>query len=55
MNFVLTIDKQSLALKLEAILALFGKSRTMEFAEGKWTHLGGMKPEALQSDSSEDR
>jgi hypothetical protein len=37
MNFVLTIDKQSLVLRLEAILALFGKSRTMEFAEGKWT------------------
>jgi hypothetical protein len=37
MNFVLTIDKQPLVLKLEAILALFGKSRTMEFAEGKWT------------------
>jgi hypothetical protein len=37
MNFVLTIDKQPLVLKLEAILALFGKPRTMEFAEGKWT------------------
>jgi hypothetical protein len=37
MNFVLTIDNQPLVLKLEAILALFGKSRTMEFAEGKWT------------------
>jgi len=36
-NFVLTIDKQSLVLPLSAILALFGKSRTMEFAEGKWT------------------
>jgi hypothetical protein len=37
MNFTLTIDKQPLTLKLEAILALFGKDRTMEFAEGKWT------------------
>jgi hypothetical protein len=37
MNFVLTIDNQPLVLKLEAILALFGKARTMEFAEGKWT------------------
>ncbi len=37
MNFVLTIDNQPLVLKLEAILALFGKVRTMEFAEGKWT------------------
>jgi hypothetical protein len=37
MNFVLTIDNQPLVLKLEAILALFGKSRTMEFAEGRWT------------------
>jgi hypothetical protein len=37
MNFVLTIDNQPLVLKLEAILALFGKSRTMEFAEGKWS------------------
>jgi hypothetical protein len=37
MNFKLTIDKQPLVLQLEAILALFGKSRTMEFAEGKWT------------------
>jgi hypothetical protein len=36
-TFVLTIDKQRLTLKLEAILALFGKARTMEFAEGKWT------------------
>jgi hypothetical protein len=35
--FVLTIDNQPLVLKLEAILALFGKARTMEFAEGKWT------------------
>jgi len=37
MNFVLTIDSQALVLKLEAILALFGKSRTLEFAEGKWS------------------
>ena len=37
MNFVLTIDNQPLLLKLEAILALFGKARTMEFAEGKWS------------------
>jgi|SRR5665213_176570 len=37
MNFVLTIDNQPLVLKLEAILALFGKSRTLEFAEGKWS------------------
>lgn len=37
MNFKLTIDKQPLILKLEAILALFGNARTMEFAEGKWT------------------
>ena len=37
MNFVLTIDNQPLVLKLEAILALFGKARTMDFAEGKWT------------------
>jgi hypothetical protein len=37
MNFVLTIDSQPLVLKLEAILALFGNPRTMEFAEGKWT------------------
>lgn len=37
MNFTLTIDKQPLTLKLEEILALFGKNRTMEFAEGKWT------------------
>jgi hypothetical protein len=37
MNFLLTIDNQPLVLKLEAILALFGKSRTMEFAEGKWS------------------
>ncbi|MFH1345797.1 MAG: hypothetical protein ABIL01_31995 [Pseudomonadota bacterium] len=37
MNFKLTIDNQTLILKLEAILALFGKSRTTEFAEGKWT------------------
>ena len=37
MNFVLTIDNQPLVLKLEAILALFGKARTMEFAEGKWS------------------
>lgn len=36
-NFVLTIDKQPLVLQLDAILSLFGKSRTMEFAEGKWT------------------
>jgi hypothetical protein len=36
-NFIRTIDKQPLTLKLEAILALFGKARTMEFAEGKWT------------------
>jgi hypothetical protein len=36
-NFVLTIDKQPLVLPLTAILALFGKARTMEFAEGKWT------------------
>ena len=36
-NFVLTIDKQPLVLPLPAILSLFGKSRTMEFAEGKWT------------------
>jgi hypothetical protein len=35
MNFVLTIDRQPLVLKLEAILALFGKSRTMEFAEAR--------------------
>jgi hypothetical protein len=37
MNFVLTIDNQPLVLNREAILALFGKSRTMEFAEGKWS------------------
>ena len=37
MDFLLTIDNQPLVLKLEAILALFGKARTMEFAEGKWT------------------
>jgi hypothetical protein len=37
MGFILTIDKQPLVLKLEAILALFGKARTLEFAEGKWT------------------
>ena len=37
MNFVLTIDNQPLVLKLQPILALFGKSRTMEFAEGKWS------------------
>jgi hypothetical protein len=37
MKFLLTIDNQPLVLKLEGILALFGKSRTMEFAEGKWT------------------
>jgi hypothetical protein len=36
-KFVLTIDKQPLVLPLDAILALFGRSRTMEFAEGKWT------------------
>jgi hypothetical protein len=36
MNFKLTIDGQPLTLKLEAILDLFGRSRTMEFAEGKW-------------------
>ena len=36
-NFVLTIDEQPLVLKLEAFLSRFGKSRTMEFAEGKWT------------------
>lgn len=34
---MLTIDNQPLVLKLEAILALFGKSRTLEFAEGKWS------------------
>lgn len=37
MNFVLTIENQPLVLTLEAILALFGKSRTMEFAEGRWS------------------
>jgi hypothetical protein len=36
-KFILTIDKQPLALKLEAILGLFGKARTMEFAEGRWS------------------
>ena len=36
-QFILTIDKQPVTLTLEAILALFGKARTMEFAEGKWT------------------
>ena len=35
-KFVLTIDKQPLTLKLEAILGLFGKTRTMEFAGGRW-------------------
>jgi hypothetical protein len=39
MNFKLTIDGQPLILKLETVLALFGRSRTMEFAEGKWTPL----------------
>ncbi|MEA2907847.1 MAG: hypothetical protein QOI12_5234 [Alphaproteobacteria bacterium] len=38
-NFVVTIDKQLLVLKLDTILSLFGKSRTIEFAEGKWTPL----------------
>jgi hypothetical protein len=36
-KFILTIDNQPLTLKLEAILALFGKDRTLEFADGKWT------------------
>jgi hypothetical protein len=36
-NFVLTIDNQPLVLPLTAILSLFGKSRTLEFADGKWT------------------
>jgi T3SS (YopN, CesT) and YbjN peptide-binding chaperone 3 len=35
-KFVLTIDKQPLTLKLEAILGLFGKARTIEFSEGRW-------------------
>ena len=37
MKLKLTIDKQPLILELEAIVALFGKSRTIEFAEGRWT------------------
>jgi hypothetical protein len=35
-KFVLTIDNQPLTLQLEAILSLFGKARTIEFADGKW-------------------
>ena len=37
MKLKLTIDKQPLILDLETIFVLFGKSRTIEFAEGKWT------------------
>ena len=37
MKLKLTIDKQPLILELEAIIALFGKTRTIEFAEGRWT------------------
>jgi hypothetical protein len=44
-NFVLTIDKQPLVLPLTAIVALFGRARTMEFAEGKWTPYVFFQPE----------
>lgn len=37
MKLKLTIDQQPLILDLQAILVLFGKPRTIEFAEGKWT------------------
>jgi hypothetical protein len=49
-QFILTIDKQPLTLKLEAILALFGKARTMEFAEGKWTPFVSFELEAPPND-----
>ena len=37
MKLKLTIDNQPLILELEAIVALFGKSRTLEFAAGRWS------------------
>jgi len=49
-NFLLTIDKQPLALQLEAILALFGKIRTMEFAEGQWAPFVRFELEAPPDD-----
>ena len=45
-KFVLTIDTQPVCLKLEAILALFGKARTMEFAEGRWAPFVSFELEA---------
>ena len=49
-KFILTIDKQLLTLKLNAILALFGKARTIEFAEGKWTPFVSFELEAPPND-----
>lgn len=36
-HFTLRIDDQPLILELQAILALFGKLRALEFADGKWS------------------
>jgi len=49
-NFLLTIDRQRLTLQLEAILALFGKTRTMEFAEGQWAPFVRFELEAPPND-----
>ncbi len=54
LKFRLTISGQSLVLNLKSILRLFGKERTIDFADGKWTPFVFMEiaEESIGSDTA---